>query len=214
MATNRLRPNRSEAPSRPRLFDVEKKARNIRETFTSKPVQHEREVAFTWPTRLQYVGKSLGVGYASDKWKQEGDFELYLHLAESPNRALFAPDFHLVDYADPSERVPVVGPEVELAELPLPKHFAVLAHFEELRVHLFDTRARGGKLALGPAGSAIQRIQLGKAMLGASVFPWSQIEEGHKDQPFLFVYTEGKGGGVHMMIVGEELAVERDGIVG
>lgn len=205
----------SAARARPRVYDTEPAARRIRETFTSKPVKKETAFSFGWPKQLQYVGQSLGVGYASDKWKEEGDFELYLHLAESPNRALLAKDL-LVNYEAPDEAWPVAGPMVPFVDIPMPRHFAVLAHFEEIRIRLFEPR-KGGGVRLATGDNAIVRVCLAHAVLGASVIPWSQVESGREDQPFLFVFTEpkdGDKGGVKMFIVGEELAVEKDGIVG
>ena len=49
-------------------------------------------------------------------------------------------------------------------------------------------------------------------MLGGGQMLWSKNENGASDEPFLFVYTEQDG--VMFIIVGENLDIEKDGIVG
>jgi hypothetical protein len=48
--------------------------------------------------------------------------------------------------------------------------------------------------------------------VGGSKIRWSLIDERRADEVFLFVYT--RDGGVMFLILGEELDIEKDGIVG
>ncbi len=203
------------ARSRVRVVDARPIARSLRETFTAKDVRAETELPFGWPTTLQHVGDSLAVAYASDKWKQDGDFDLYKHVAESPNRVFCAPGF-LCRFDKPGEAWPTIGPRVSFVDVPMPKHFAVLALFEEADLRLF-TDGDDDAPEFGGGDEGIVKVVVKHAILGAGKIRWSTTSKGRKDQPFLFVYSEPKGnerGGVHLFIVGEELDVERDGIVG
>lgn len=206
------------ASRRVHVYDAEPIARSIRETFQAKPVKERIELPFKWPTRLQHVGDSVGVAYASDKWKNEGDYEIYKHIAESRNRALCAPGFlHL--YEKQSEKWPAIGPMVSFEEdVLMPKEFAVLAYFEEANLILHSRRVKNRPaFAKNPDDDVVVKVFVKHGVLGASKMRWSEVEPGKEDQPFLFVYTEptrSDAGGVHMIIVGDELDVEKDGIVG
>lgn len=210
-------PNRPERRSRPQVYDTEQAARKMRAVFTAAPVAEEKVLPFTWPSALQWVGDSVGVGYASDKWKNKGDFQLYKHVAESRNRLLVIPSF-IHDYACTTRQWEVVGPRVQMADIPMPKHVATLAHFDTLFAQTFARISRGG-VPLVEGDDGYIQLTVSKGILGGSVLPWSRIGVDREDQPFLFVYTEPcprdrDPGGVKIIIVGEELAVEADGIVG
>lgn len=195
---------------RPRLYDAESIARNYRETFTDKPVSSETEFSWTWPAVLQHVGDSLAVAYESDKWKKAGDYVLYKHLAESRNRALCVPGF-LRDFDEPSRRWKAIGPHVSFAEVPMPKHFAVLARFEELNLKL-HTRGTDMSPRFGRGDDGVVKVTVRHGMLGGSKIRWSEKYDDMADQPLLVVYTASDGPLV--VIVGEELEIEADGIVG
>ena len=63
---------------------------------------------------------------------------------------------------------------------------------------------------LGKGDEGCVQVMLKHAILAGGIL-------GKKKRPFLVVYTEPSGrdrGGVHMIIVGEELDIEADGIVG
>ena len=55
-------------------------------------------------------------------------------------------------------------------------------------------------------------LTVGHGMLGGSLLRWSKLGDGRHDEPFLFVYTAT--GGVNFIIVGEQLSVHADGIIG
>lgn len=196
-------------PNRRRVYDAEDVARDMRETFTKKKVREKIQFPFDWPKKMQHVGDSLAVAYQSDKWKDEGDFELYKHLAESKNRVFMVSGF-LRDYHNPKKAWPTIGPMIDMTEIPLPKDFAELALFEEadLKLHVKGTESRP---RFGRGDDGIVKVTLAHGMLGGGKIMWSEVN-GDEDQPFLFVYDEREG--VKLFITGDELDVEADGIVG
>jgi hypothetical protein len=185
-------------------------ARQYVKTFNDREVRRRTEYDFGWPTMWQNVGDSLAVAYASDKWKDKGDYELYKHLAESRNRVFVQPGL-LKDW-DTSDDVPVVGPMVDFAECPMPKHFATLGFFEEANLKLY-TGGDDDAPAFGDGDDGCVAVHIRHAYLGASKMLWSEAKGGKaKDQPFLFVYTHKEG--PLMLVVGRKLDVKKDGIVG
>jgi hypothetical protein len=195
--------------SRVRVYDAQEVAKNIRETFTAKKSIEATRFPFHWPKIMQHVGESHAVAYSSDKWKNNGEYELYKHLADSYNRALCVPGF-LRDFDNPSKSLKTIGPMVSFADVPMPKHFAVLALFEEidLQLHVGGTNEHP---ELGHGDDGIVQVSIGHAVLGGSKILWSEVDN-RPDQPFLFIYTERDG--PLMIVVGEELDIEADGIVG
>lgn len=195
---------------RVRVYEAEDIARDMRETFTAKKVSKQVRLPRGWPAEMQDVGESLAVAYSSDKWKSDGDLELYKHLAESPNHALCVPGF-LRNMDSPGKAWPVIGPTIDLSELPMPRDFAVLALFEEANLRLYtkgtDENPRFGR----KASDGCVKVVVKHGMLGGGKILWSRTSR-RKDQPFLFVYTEADGPLV--IIVGQELDVLADGIVG
>lgn len=207
---------------RVRVLEAEDIAVAMRETFTDRPVEYEEECPFSWPATMRHVGDSLGVAYSSDKWQAKDargrrDREDYLHIAESTNRLFVAAGHEIAR----GGRARTPGPEVSFTDVPMPRHFAILGLFKELRARLHIGGPDHDPI-LGGDGDGLYRLQVRHGMLGASKFLWSQTSQaeraraGHRrryrDQPFLFVYT--RSAGVLMIIVGDELNVEKDGIVG
>ena len=191
---------------RVRIVDTLELAKNTRRTFTKKEPKELREYPWTWPTQLQHVGDSLAVAYASDKWKDDGDYELYKHLAESRNRALCVPGF--LAPLGSQDKYPVYGPMVDFTGVTMGKHIALLGYFEEadLQLHVGE---HDGHAYLGDKNEGVVRVMVKHALLGGGVM------DG--DRPFLVVYSEPRDndpGGVHMIITGDELDIEADGIVG
>lgn len=192
-----------------RIYEANEVATEYVEKFHARPVREKREYEFSWPSRLQFVGESLAVAYASDKWKDKGDYELYKHLAESPNRAYVQPGL-LRDW-DSESPLKTIGPMVSFAKCPLPAQFALLGFFEEanFRLHVGGTN-KAPKFGKHEDDGCVA-VSIGNAMLGASKIRWSQTSD-REDQPFLFVFTKSEG--PLILITGEELDVEPDGIVG
>lgn len=196
---------------RVRMYDAESIAKNIRETFTAKPSKKRTPFDFQWPAKMHHVGDSLAVSYASDKWKDDGDFDVYKHIAESRNVAFCVPGF-LRDFDDPAQPWQTIGPMVDFTNVPMPEHFAVLGYFEEadLALHTEGSNARPGFSS--DENEGVVKVTVRHGMLGASKILWSQTDSSREDEPFLFVYTNTHG--VLMIIIGDELDVEADGIVG
>lgn len=175
-------------------------ARNIRRTFTdAEPKGKQEQVGWEWPREMQHIGQCEAVMYSSDKWKPTGQFEDYKHVAEGKQELLVTPGF-VREYNQPSIELGVIGPIVEL-DNPMPSHFAVLAKVLGVQAQLFvgdDENPR-----LGGAG-AMYQIDIAGATLGAARHP----ETGQK---FLVIYTSA---GLHCIITGSVLDIEKDGIVG
>lgn len=200
---------------RVQTFQAESIARNISETFKDRPVETEETLDFDWPDKLQEVGESVGVAYDSDKWKPRGpggrrDSEVYKHIAESRNRiyaepGLLQPDIGL--------ELKPIGPKLSLREasqrgsIVMPESFAVLGRFIECNVilHTAGTDQAPRRATSGDKGVVTFSVKHG--MLGAS-----KMKRDGKLQPFLFVYRPDFG--VYFIITGDELDIERDGIVG
>lgn len=226
---DKYRPNR-----RPRIYEARPAAKQMRETFTDRPIEDEKRLRFGYPPVMKNVGDSLAVAYGSDKWQKPNrqgtrKIELYKHLAESRNRALVLPGL-LRDERDPEQGWPTLGPLVSIETMPMPRHFAVLGLFEECNLKLYT----GGSDAAPRFGRSVDdgvvRVEVRHGMLGASAVQWNQVEpykserarlrsEGVEpedlpsfNEPFLLVYTEEDG--VLMIVVGERLDISRDGIIG
>lgn len=207
-------------PNRPRILEPvpsRDTAKRYREVFAARAVESEITIPFDWPRELQHVGESLAVAYSSDKWQDKGDLKAYKHVAESRNQAFVLPGF-LRPYEDQSRDLRTIGPTVGFGNVPMPKHFAILGLFEELNLRL-HTKGSDSAPAFG-AGPDVGCVAIivKHAMLGGSKIRWSTIDKTRKDQPFLFVYVEPNGkrepGGIFVVIVGDELDIEKDGIVG
>lgn len=203
--------------SRIKVFAANDIAKGIAETFKDRPVEFEEELDFEWPDELQMVGSSLGVAYDSDKWKPKNNAgkrqsELYKHIAESPNRIYAVPGLIQREDED-GKAAKTIGPKLSLKELSasgdveMPEHFAVLGRFMECNciLHTGGTNARPVLANKGDDGCVTLTVRHG--MLGASKF-----RRNGKLQPFLFVYHPEVG--VYFLITGDELDIEKDGIVG
>lgn len=177
-------------------------ATKIRETFVDRPAEKRQNVTWRWPRSMREVGKCEAVMYASDKWQKgrgRNWLEDYKHIAEGAQWVLVRPGF-LVDAHDHRE-LKLSGPDIDL--YPMPSSFAVLANVlgVQMQFYMPDDSAEGYALN-GDAG--LYEVTVAHAKLGAGKFPDS-------GDTFLFIYTSA---GVEMLIVGEQLEIEKDGIVG
>lgn len=200
---------------RMRVYDAKELAQNTAQRFNDRPWEYKQNLPFSWPKNLRNVGDSLAVAYASDKWKPKKnsgsrEVELYKHLAESRNRAFVKPGL-LYDYHSPSKSWPVIGPTMSFEDCPMPKHFAILGLFEEVDLQLYTAGSNADPEFSDDEDEGIVKITVRHGMLGGGYFMWSAIDEGD-DEPFLFVYT--KTSGVCMILTGEDLDIQKDGIVG
>lgn len=198
----------------PRVYEARDIARGIRETFADRQVEYEVNVHGGWPETMQHVGDSLSIAYGSDKWQKPGEdgkrfVELYKHIAESRNRVFTVPGL-LHDFYRPNASWPSIGPYVSLRGVPMPQHFAILGLFREADLKLYTSGTDNAPEFGEGDDQGVVKVTIRHGMLGASKILWGQ--DGGEDEPFLFVYTEQDG--VLMMFVGDELDVEKDGIVG
>lgn len=206
---------RSSRPTSVVTFDAKPVARIITEVFKDRPVETEETLDFDWPDVVQEVGEPLGVAYDSDKWKpRNGDgrreSEVYKHIRESRNRIYVEPGLLQPDTGFDFEPI---GPRLSLkeasrhGEIIMPDSFAVLGRFVECNVvlHTSGTDEAPRRATSGDKGVVTFSVKHG--MLGAS-----KMRRDGRLQPFLFVYRPDFG--VYFIITGDELDIERDGIVG
>lgn len=203
--------------SRVRVFEATDIARNIAETFKDRPIESEEEFGFGWPDLMQQVGDSVGVAYGSDKWKSKNkrgkrEVEIYKHIAESRNRIFSVPGV-IRSEDDIGRKLRTIGPVVSFrrstsrAKLLMPESFAILGIFKEANVILHvggtDEEPEFGE----EPDDGVVTLSVKHGMLGAS-----KMKVNGALRPFLFVYTPDDG--VYFVIIGDELAIEKDGIVG
>jgi hypothetical protein len=193
-----------------RVYDAEDIARDMRKTFQDRSSERQLQFDFVWPESMQHVGDSLAVAYSSDKWRANGDMVQYKHLAESHNSA-FALEGIIRRRETPKKEWPVCGPLVELRDVPLPRHFALLGTFEEVDLRLFDCHGNAEPQFGSGQDDGVVQVTVAHGLLGASKIRWSEVGE-REDEPFLFVFTERDG--VLLIVVGDDLDIKRDGIVG
>lgn len=179
-----------------RVADTSEQAEKTFRTFMARDHKRHVPMSFSWPRTMQEIGVGKAVMYRSNKWKSNPkEFEDYKHIAESEQAVYVTPGF-LREWSNPRQKIEVYGPMVKLQE-PMPSHFAVLAPL------------LGVQLRLSGPGSSDEsdlfEVVIKHGMLGAAVHPETK-------EPFIFVYTTA--GGVHMLLTGKELDVEKDGIVG
>jgi hypothetical protein len=183
--------------SRIQVVDAEGEARGMYERFYDKNPRRRTEFNFDWPTSVQEIGEARAEMYRSNKWqKNPKDFEDYKHIAESYQRCYVTPGF-LRDYST-GKQMQTHGPTLEVKG-PMPKHFTILAPLIGIQVRLYGPSGRKSR------ADDLYEIVVPRGMLAGAIHPETK-------ETFLFVYT--KAHGIGMLITGDELAVEKDGIVG
>lgn len=161
-------------------------ARRTRETFMDRAPTKEVQVKWEWPRNLQWVGHCEAVMYASDKWKRPGTFEDYKHVAEAPQKVFCTPGF-IRDYH--SGRPLDLPFKEERLPKDMPEAFAELANIFGVQLTTLDDE--------------VLQVNIARAKLGSA--------KHRKLGTFLFVYSAS---GVHLLITGDKLNVEKDGITG
>jgi hypothetical protein len=182
-----------------KVVDTRDDAVRLYETFTARGHRRDNPMDFGWPEKLQRVGLAVAELYRSNKWKSDlKNFEDYKHIAETPHKCHVVPGF-LRERGNPERALKVHGPVLPVGKIigsPAPQHFAILAPLLGIQIHLD-----------GPSGRPMHEedglfeISVAHAHLGAC-----RTKDG---RAFLFVYTRA---GVHMIITGDRLTVEADGI--
>jgi hypothetical protein len=172
-------------------------ALHIRETFQDRPSDREETFEWSWPKTLRLVGEGYSVMYSSDKWHKRGDFESYKHVCESktPWKVYAAPGFS-------PKGATLVGSSHPMPESDMPSTIATLANFLGLQARLFQRE--GSRLVTPEGDDGIYQIQIPRAKLGA----------GRTKRGKLFLTVFDKQDGPQLFIFGDQLDVEKDGIVG
>jgi hypothetical protein len=186
----------------PNRSDVSE-ALKIRETFVDRPAERQQPVPWQWPRSMREVGRCEAVMYSSDKWQPGRGrdwLEDYKHIAEGVQWLLVRPGFLLDGKTD--RALDVKGPVIDLA--PMPQSFAVLANVLGVQVRFYLSDGSEYYLPNASSDEGLYEIDCKHAKLGASRFP-------DTNDAFLVIYTAA---GVELLIVGEQLAIEKDGIVG
>jgi hypothetical protein len=88
----------------------------------------------------------------------------------------------------------------------MPNAFAWLGFFEEANLQLY-TAGTDDSPRFGGKDDGVVKITVRHGMIAGSY-----LKSSKRTCPFLFVYTESDG--ILMIVVGEKLDVEKDGIVG
>lgn len=208
-----IRGQYGEAPNHP----ATEHARKMREVFQDDDSKVEYKINAQWPTRLYELGQGRSVAYTSNKWKEDqGDFEDYKHVAESPNVTYVTENF-LRDARKKHRLRPNGGGEFPLVRptYEYPPTVAELAPFIFLEVRpieSWDEGERGGR-KIKLAKDALQIGIPGCVIYGCYAKKPEGLWSRKSDlKPFLAVIH--KTGGVYAIITGRSLDVKKDGIVG
>lgn len=184
-----------------RVVETKDVAKSTFKTFYDRPSERELPLRFGWPKTLQEVGVGQAEMYSSNKWmKKREEFDDYKHVAEGTRTVYVEPGFLRMD-GHPSRMIPVVGPMCSFEE-PMPKHFARLGPLLGVQLRLY--KKDDGELYVPDGDENLFEVQIARAMLGAAEHPETK-------ETFLFVYTPE---GVHMILTGDKLSIEKDGIAG
>ena len=185
-----------------RVVDTKDKAKGTFETFYARPSKREIELPFEWPRAMQEVGVGKAEMYRSNKWKKDlKETEPYKHVAEGTRTVYVKPGF-LVEDASPSKKMRVVGPMYELEE-PMPKHVTVLGPLLGVQLCLYEGESEDDA-HLPKGDSGFYEVWVARGILAAAVHPKT-------NETFLIVYTPD---GVQMILTGDKLSIEKDGIAG
>lgn len=175
----------------------EAEAVRLRETFQDRPAEWKDTFEWGWPKTMREVGVGMAVMYRSDKWKKKGKYESYKHVCEGkkPWRLFAAPGFVI-------DGVRLVGEARTPKQTEFPDTIAILALFLGMQCRLFERDTSGIFLPEGDDGIYEVSIPKGKLAAGRT----------RSGDLFLTVYVEDEG--PKLFLFGEELDVEKDGIVG
>jgi hypothetical protein len=190
---------------RVRVVDTKAEAKKTFETFHERPSRRSLTFNFGWPMSMQEVGEGKAEMYRSNKWKKDlKEYEEYKHVVEGTRTVYMAPGF-LREWGSPRTPIEVCGPMVKFDE-PMPKHFSRLGPLLGLQVRLFQCEDDGEPFIANGSGTDgdLYEITVARAFLGGAEHPETK-------EKFLFVYDAR---GVHVLLTGGELGIEKDGIVG
>ena len=181
-----------------RRTEVDAKA--LRETFMDRPASRKTKLKWSWPKQMIEAGSCEAVMYTSDKWRDEGDYQDYKHVAEGP-QTIYVKKGFLADHT--GKEIVLCGPVVEVVT-DMPDTIAMLAPILGVQCRLYD-EGDDGEAYLPSGNKNLYQVDIKGAKLGAAKHP-------DTGETFLVVYTENEG--VLCMITGTKLDVLKDGIVG
>lgn len=182
-----------------RVVPTEYQAAETLRTFHDREPRRHTDLHFSWPKTMHEVGIGRAELYRSNKWKANPrDFEEYKHVVEGDRTLLVTPGF-IRDYWTPTRKIPTVGPTVELLG-PFPGHITVLGPLLGLQMQLYDEVDEQGE----PHGRRPFEMRIAHATLAAGKHPETR-------EVFLCVYDRH---GVHVLLTGSTLSIEKDGIAG
>jgi hypothetical protein len=171
---------------RVRVIDTSELARVDRETFHDSRVRKHVPLKARWPSQVIDIGQGYGVLYRSDKWKTVDN---YKHLRESNWRILVNPAFKMTwEDGDDLRDNPDLT-ETYKIEGDMPKHVAYLGKCLGVQGILNDGR--------------IVHIEIPNAHWAAARVPGDS-------QVALIAYSNA----IDVVVVGEDLGIEKDGIIG
>lgn len=179
---------------------AEDEAAKIRETFMDRPAEWQKHFDWTWPTSIRKVGECLSVMYRSDKWKRKGSFEDYKHRAEAPQSLYFTSLCQVT--GEDGDLLGSAGKAETTKPGRLPDTFAELAHFMGIQCRFY--KKRGSDLYLPNGDDDLFEFHIPHAKLAAG-----KTIDG---ETFLVVYKDTEG--PYCFVFGDDLDVEKDGIVG
>lgn len=189
------------------VADTYDDAKRMREVFYGKPVRNERELPFTWPRFVAFLGKTNAAIYHSDKMLNGGRWELYKHVAEGPQFLFVNPQITRI--------VNDHGEQVELRECgrrlrapegnDAPTAFYMRSYElgGSMPQHISDLAANKGVQWVAPNGRFFE-MRIPRSTTAAARHPITH-------EAMLLVYSDE---GVHFLITGPKLDITRDGIVG
>jgi hypothetical protein len=182
-----------------RRIDQDDGAAAIRETFMDRPAEWKDTFDWSWPKSVKKVGECLAVMYRSDKWKRKGSFEDYKHRAEAPQTLYFT---SLCNIAGEDGKPLGAAGKSESITSRLPSTVATLAHFMGIQCRFY--KKRGSSLYLPNSDDDFFEFHIPHAKLAAG-----KTLDG---ETFLVVFKDREG--PYCFVFGDDLDVEKDGIVG
>jgi len=194
----------SKAPVRPG-HPVADATHGILTTFQGEPLPPEAyDTGASWAgVRLRHIGTNEATCYLSDKWgyRKKRSFEEFKHVSEAPQ------ELYAVDGVVPGAKGPIWSPKASKAILPTDlAELGPLICFES-RLHLGVIEGEG---VLGKGDEGCVRI----APAGCLLYAGFLRDADDPDQGETILVVIHRRAGVQLVVMGDDLAVTKDGIVG
>lgn len=186
-----------------RLVPTEQIAERTFVTFYDRAPKRDMHLGFSWPREMQEIGIGRAEIYRSNKWQRDlREFDEYKHVVEG-DRTMLVTEGFVREWAQPNRRIPVVGPTVKILG-PMPGHVTRLGPLLGLQMRLYEDVVND--LGVLPSEKDVGwfEMRIAHAWLASAEHP----ETG---EVFLCVYDKH---GVHVILTGGRLSIEKDGIAG